>query len=122
MPRNVYIIMTANALLTVGFIMAGLAGLSQRIYFDIPARTLIYESDSWLARFRQIRYRFADLKRLEIVEHDASEGPTTFYLRLEVRHGAKIEFGDFDSRADAEHYRQILDGLLGRTQTIWEIA
>jgi hypothetical protein len=99
---------------SVGFIMAGLAGLSQRIRFDIPARTLIYESDSLLARFRQTRYRFSDIERIDLIEHDWSEGPATFYLQVKIRNSAKIEFGDLDSRADAERYQQILQRLLDR--------
>lgn len=93
---------------SVGFILAGLAGLSQRICFDIPARMLIYESDSVLIRFRQVRYRFADVEQIEIIEHDWSEGPTTYNLQVKLKPGAKIEFGDWGLRVEAERYQHIL--------------
>ncbi len=101
---------------SVFFIFFALGGLSEHIRFDIPTKTLTYVSESPLTRLRQNQYNFSDIDHTCIVEHDWSEGPTTYNLQVQMKRGLRIEFGDFDSRADAEHYQQVLQSAFDQVQ------
>lgn len=104
------LLVSAGAIAVSGFfIFAVLFGMSQRIRFDMSAKTITHGSKTALTRYNEKQYPFWDVEEILVKVHSWSDGPATYNISAKIRGELEIEFGGLDSQEDAERYVAILE-------------
>jgi hypothetical protein len=85
---------------------------NQYACFELDKATLTYGWSDAVRAYRETVYRFEELSVPELVTHPWSDGPTTYNILVKTRTGAKISFGDFESKGDAQQYRTSLTEII----------
>lgn len=93
-----------SALLTT----ASLKGLNKIVKIDFKAKTVTYIAESVIQKRSEAIYPFDQIKGVNIVAHDWTDGPSTYELAFTTVHGVKFDCGAFDSRTTAEKLRETL--------------
>jgi hypothetical protein len=93
-------------------IMSGLLGLNQTLQFHIKSKTINYSYESAITHLRKKTFKFGDIVKSEINEHDWSDGPSTYGLHFLFCDGQKIEMGSFEKKTEAEQYLNKIEKLI----------
>lgn len=101
---------TVSALL----LLAAVFGINRQVEFNATDKTIRITESHLLQKKQKFEYAFDDIKEIEVVCHDWSDGPPTYKLCLTPNSGHTFDFGSFSTRTDAESVLSSLRTLLGR--------
>ncbi|MBI2372632.1 MAG: hypothetical protein HYV07_01405 [Deltaproteobacteria bacterium] len=108
------IIISAGALMVAACFLAGaISGVRRSVKIDAASRVITYEVESSVTSLKRRCYDFEDFSALELVEHDWSDGPTTYCLRFELEDGTRVELGRLTDRATAERLLARIQEMTG---------
>ena len=107
------IIISVGAIAVGGLcVIAGLLGLDQTLQFHVETRTINYFYKSAITHLRRKTFKFSDIAKSEIHEHDWSDGPPSYGVQFVFWDGQKIEIGIFEKRAEVEKYLNKVEKLI----------
>jgi hypothetical protein len=98
---------------SLAFIGGAIFGLNQTLTFDRSSRSITHAYESTLVPLRVKKYSFAQLKDIEIAEHDWDSGPSTYGLKFTFSDGHHTEPGSLSSREEARQWQERIEGWLG---------
>ncbi len=84
---------------------------SERFLFDASERQLTHQFKSVFTAGQKI-YSFDQIESIKIRVIDWDLAPDTYGIDVKIAGGPVMRFGDFSSRADAEHYLTILQRMV----------
>lgn len=101
--------------LTAFLIYAAIAGLSSSLRFDPAARVLTYTRQAPIVPLRREQISFHLIDKVEVEEHDWSDGGSTFSIKVSLEGGRSFKSGSVWHRAEAEEAYQRVKELLALT-------
>ena len=106
---------SAGAMALSAFLLfAAIAGLSSQMVFDKGAETFTYSAKAPAIRRIGQTHPLSEVRGVEVVVRDWSDGAPTYHLRVSVADGAVFESGSSWSREEIEsiraHVQQFLTG------------
>ena len=114
---NVYfvfvLIISVGALAVSAFLVwAAIAGLNSRLSFDRAEGTFTYSAAAPVVRMRSFRYPMSHVADVQVKEHDWSDGPPSFSLRVVMADQRAFDSGSTWSREEIEAIRQKVSSFL----------
>lgn len=85
---------------------AAVAGLEQRMRFDLRRSLLTYSARSPLAGRRTVILPFASIERVEVMTHGWSDGPDTYSIRVVATDRREFHSGSSDSHDLVESHAE----------------
>lgn len=98
---------------SLGFLFAGVAGLSSRLVLDAGRSELVHSAVAPVMPRRTRVYPLSSIDGAEIRTRDWSEGSPTYSLAVSLFDGTVLESGSISSRDEAEAHLRRVTSFLG---------
>jgi hypothetical protein len=96
------------------FVIAGLLGLDQVLVVDGISKTVLYAYQSTIMPVRRYMYTFSQVSKISVIDHEWSEGPSTYSIRIFFQDNRKIDTASFPNRQIAEEVVSKIEKLTTR--------
>jgi hypothetical protein len=97
------------------FVFTAVAGLSTLLRFDTHQRVFTYTQAAPIVPLTRKRLPFDQINRLEVEEHDWSDGSPTFSLRVHTKDESSFKSGSFWNKQEAHRLADKVEKLLAQS-------